>query len=68
MFRLLWRGGELVSRVISLALFASLYHAWVFLVLGLHWLVMLLCLALPQVNDSELNKTGTVFFNFENGL
>ena len=49
LFRLLWRGGEIVARVISLTLFASLYRHWLFLVLGGHWLVTLCCLSLPQL-------------------
>lgn len=44
LFRLLWRGGEIVARVLSLALFASLYRHWMFLVVGLHWLTMLICI------------------------
>lgn len=53
LFRLLWRVGEIVSRVISLTLFASLYGEWVFLVLGFHWVVMLLCLSIPQAASGE---------------
>lgn len=48
LFRLLWRTGEIASRVISLALFARLYHEWIFLVLAFHWIIMLVCLSVPQ--------------------
>ncbi|XP_041357821.1 uncharacterized protein LOC121374778 [Gigantopelta aegis] len=42
-FRLLWRTGEIISRVLSLVLFATLYKEWLFLVISLHWLTMLVC-------------------------
>ena len=42
-FRLLWRTGEIISRVLSLILFATLYREWLFLVISLHWLTMLVC-------------------------
>nr|KAG5709640.1 hypothetical protein BaRGS_001690 [Batillaria attramentaria] len=53
LFRLLWRAGEVVSRVISLTLFASLYKEWVFLVLGFHWVIMLVCVSVPQTVSGE---------------
>ena len=42
--KFLWRIGELVSRVISLTIFASVYHYWIFLIVGLHGITMLVCL------------------------
>ncbi|KAK7100939.1 uncharacterized protein [Littorina saxatilis] len=53
LFRLLWRVGEIVARVISLTLFATLYREWVFLVLGFHWVIMLLCLSIPQAKSAD---------------
>lgn len=43
-FRLLWRAGEMLSRILSLAVFTSIYYYWIFLILGLHGLTMLVCL------------------------
>ena len=42
--KLTWRTGEIASRMASLALFSTLYMYWVFVVLGLHFLTMLLWL------------------------
>lgn len=55
--RILWRAGEIVSRIISLSLFASLYKDWLFLVLGFHWLAMLACITVPQVLSGELGES-----------
>ncbi|XP_069127780.1 uncharacterized protein [Argopecten irradians] len=54
MFRLMWRLGELVSRVLSLAVFASVYHYWVFVVTGLHWLTMLVCICTSFLGVLEI--------------
>lgn len=35
-----WRIGMAMSRVVALALFASVYNAWVFLAVAVHWLLM----------------------------
>lgn len=43
-FRWLWRMGEVTARILSLAVFATAYHYWTFLVLGLHWATMLVCI------------------------
>ena len=50
----LWRVGEMASRTIVLALFASLYGPWIFLVLGFHWIFMFVCLSLPQTASQSL--------------
>ncbi|KAK6179801.1 hypothetical protein SNE40_012077 [Patella caerulea] len=42
-FRFLWRMGEIMARILSLVLFATLYHHWIYLVLTLHWITMCLC-------------------------
>ncbi|XP_076441099.1 uncharacterized protein LOC143280350 [Babylonia areolata] len=52
-----WRGGEAVSRVSSLTLFACLYGQWIFGVLGLHWVLVILCFLLPK--SSPLTTTTT---------
>ena len=44
MFRLIWRLGEMVARLVALAVFASVYGSWVFVVIGLHWVTMLTCI------------------------
>lgn len=51
--RLLWRGGEISSRIISLALYTSAYYYWIFLVLGLHGLTMLVCLYTTVLGMSD---------------
>lgn len=42
--RLLWRGGEIISRILCLVLFASIYFYWIFLMLGLHGVIIFICL------------------------
>ena len=42
--RLLWRFGEVTSRITCLTLFASIYFFWIFLILGLHGFIMFICL------------------------
>jgi len=44
----LWRLGTVGARVISLTAYAAIYKYWVLLVLGLHWLSMLLWLHSPK--------------------
>ncbi|OWF39092.1 uncharacterized protein LOC110465481 [Mizuhopecten yessoensis] len=60
-FRLLWRSGELVSRVLSLAVFASVYHYWVFVVTALHWLTMLVCICTSFLGVLEVNKVNRCY-------
>ena len=63
-FRLLWRAGELLSRIISLAVFTSIYYYWIFLILGLHGLTMLVCLCtsvLGMIEKSGLNSCNKLF-------
>lgn len=55
-FRLLWRLGEFVSRILSLAVFASVYHSWVFMVTGLHWLTMLVCICTSFLGVLEIQN------------
>uniref|UniRef100_H3AM43 XK-related protein n=1 Tax=Latimeria chalumnae TaxID=7897 RepID=H3AM43_LATCH len=38
--QLLWRLGMLASRVLSLVLFARVFHFWVFAVAAVHWVMM----------------------------
>lgn len=47
-FQFLWRLGTVASRAISLTVYATLYHYWVFAVIGLHWLSMLLWIMSPK--------------------
>jgi len=44
----LWLLGTVGARVISLTAYAAIYKYWVLLVLGLHWLSMLLWLHSPK--------------------
>ncbi|XP_050080041.1 uncharacterized protein LOC126567785 [Anopheles maculipalpis] len=47
-FQFLWRLGTVISRVISLTVYASVYSHWVFLVIILHWFSMFLWLISPK--------------------
>lgn len=63
-FRLLWRAGEILSRVLSLAVFTSIYYHWIFLILGLHGLTMLVCLCtsvLGMFEKSGLSRCNKFF-------
>jgi hypothetical protein len=42
--RLVWRFGEITSRILCLTLFGTIYFFWIFLILGLHGLIMFICL------------------------
>lgn len=44
----MWRLGTVGARVISLTAYAAIYKYWILLVLGLHWLCMLLWLHSPK--------------------
>ncbi|XP_071118157.1 uncharacterized protein [Haliotis cracherodii] len=64
-FRLSWRAGEIAARIISLSLFATLYSQWLFLVIGLHWLTMLVCVCtsvFSAINESNGSKVYTISF------
>ncbi|XP_053394477.1 uncharacterized protein LOC123524753 [Mercenaria mercenaria] len=58
--RLLWRTGEVTFRVTCLALFATLYFYWIFLILGLHGLIMFICLS---TNFGLFNKQSALKSN-----
>lgn len=46
--QLLWRAGTVTARALALSAYAASYHAWVFLVLALHWTCMFLWLLSPR--------------------
>ena len=57
--RFIWRVGELLSRMLTLGLFALAHKLWIFLVIGFHWLTMLLLLLVDHVlheNQEKENK------------
>ena len=56
LLKVLWRCGELGSRVLILALFAGLYRYWVLLVIGLHALTMYIWL----LGESALRHGGKI--------
>ncbi|GFO48100.1 Xk-related protein [Plakobranchus ocellatus] len=56
--KMLWRAGEVLTRLLALGLFASLYKQWVFLVLGLHWIAMLACVCIPAMTSLDWRSTG----------
>lgn len=51
--KLLWRMCEVTSRLLSLCLFSLVHTFWVFLVIGFHWVTMLLVLILDRVLQSN---------------
>ncbi|CAG5117851.1 unnamed protein product [Candidula unifasciata] len=59
LFKIFWRAGELLARILSAALFASLYMRFLFLVLGLHWLSMLVCLYIPLITSIQWPACGS---------
>ncbi|PSN31588.1 hypothetical protein C0J52_26829 [Blattella germanica] len=40
MCQAMWRGGMVTARIATLVLFAVGFHTWLFLLIGVHWLVM----------------------------
>lgn len=45
-FQILWRLFMLASRITSFVLFASFYSVWLFVAVGIHWLIMFLFLVM----------------------
>lgn len=64
-FQLCWRLGTVISRVTALTFYASLYHHWVFLVIGLHWWSMLLWLISPKnvFYGEKISRTRKTMFS-----
>ena len=64
----IWRFGEIVSRVLVLVLFASMYSYWVLLVIGLHWFTMFAwasifsCYKGQQCNPAHVLHIGSVSY------
>lgn len=56
-FRIVWRTGELLARTIALGLFAALYIRFLILVVGLHWLSMLVCVCVPMMTSLDWSTT-----------
>ncbi|GFR82269.1 XK-related protein [Elysia marginata] len=56
--KMLWRAGEVLTRLLALGLFASLYTHWIFLVLGLHWAAMLACVCVPAMTSLDWRSIG----------
>ncbi|CAG0913832.1 unnamed protein product [Notodromas monacha] len=50
-FQFFWRLGTITSRVVSLTIYASLYHHWVLLVVLLHWVCMFCWLIFPKSSE-----------------
>ncbi|XP_071807884.1 uncharacterized protein [Asterias amurensis] len=75
----IWRIGMVSSRVVALVLFASAFKAYTFIVVGIHWLVMVLWVFLQKTDfcDTWLEERlfncviGTIyvfcFFNLKEG-
>lgn len=65
-FRLVWRFGEIISRILSLVVFATLYKSWIFLVVLLHWVTMMVCIFTSVFGFFELvgvNKAHRFFLS-----
>ncbi|KAJ9591567.1 hypothetical protein L9F63_001921 [Diploptera punctata] len=46
----MWRGGMVTARIATLVLFAVGFHAWLFLLVGLHWLGMTVWIMFQQTD------------------
>ncbi|KAL3868174.1 hypothetical protein ACJMK2_041007 [Sinanodonta woodiana] len=57
-FRLLWRLGEIVCRLLSLTVFATVYQFWIFLILSLHWLTIMICISTSVFSIKYDSKSG----------
>ena len=58
-FQLLWRISMVTSRVVALVLFASYFQKWLFVALGVHWLIMttwLICQRTRFCTDEDGNE------------
>ncbi|CAG0892170.1 unnamed protein product [Darwinula stevensoni] len=53
---------KLISRVLALSLFASLYTKWIFLVLALHWFIMVVWIGITKAAACN-SKCEETFFN-----
>lgn len=64
-YQFMWRLGTVSSRVVALTLYATLYHFWVFLVIGLHWISMFLWLISPKnvFHGEKLSRTKKCVFS-----
>ncbi|XP_053139758.1 XK-related protein 5 isoform X2 [Hemicordylus capensis] len=64
--QLLWRTGMIGTRVMSLVIFARVYHFWVLVPAGAHWLVMSYWIVAQQT-DIFRNPWHWKLFNFLTG-
>ena len=51
--RILWRLLTVTARVLAMALFAAIYEWWIFVVAGIHWLLMTLWLIWQETDFCE---------------
>ncbi|XP_063968751.1 XK-related protein 6-like [Lytechinus pictus] len=65
--RITWRLFTITARVIALALFASIYEWWVFVVVGAHWVMMTLWLVWQQTDFCD-TKFEEVLFDAVMGI
>ncbi|ESP00605.1 hypothetical protein LOTGIDRAFT_157886 [Lottia gigantea] len=49
----IWRNFMITARVTALVLFASVFKAWVFLVVGIHWLVMTIIIGIQGIDFGD---------------
>lgn len=56
-FQIMWRLSMLASRIVAMVLFASFYGIWLFVCIGVHWLIMFLCLVM-QYTDFCMDTQG----------
>lgn len=56
-FQIMWRLSMLASRIIAMVLFASFYGIWLFVCIGVHWLIMFLSLVV-QYTDFCMDSQG----------
>ncbi|XP_071481019.1 XK-related protein 6-like [Diadema antillarum] len=66
--RMAWRLFTITSRVIAMALFAAIYEWWIFVVAGVHWLVITVWLVWLSFCGTKFEETSFCGTKFEEVL
>ncbi|XP_071511144.1 XK-related protein 6-like [Diadema antillarum] len=59
--RVAWRLFMITSRVIAIVLFAAIYEWWVFVVVGVHWLVIMVWLVWQKTSSCDIKFEEVLF-------
>jgi hypothetical protein len=57
LFKAIWRLGEVTSRVLTLVMFVQVQGFWVFLLIGGHWITMLVLISVETVLQENSNTS-----------